>query len=163
MGKNYIAPIYCKFVHRKLANLVLQRRDWLHNVYNKFGTEYEVRENLTLQKKILFNSIDKKLEGYQKWIHNSKTIFVKKNSNSAPIKVNSSKTIDDIINSLPQAAEKTLPSTVTEASNPPAPSQNENPQPRTSYAQVVSAPNTNTPKSQRSMKKVTLVNFKSRY
>lgn len=84
-GKNYIPPIYCKFLNRSVALHILQSwKRCLRNERNVYGQPLEVRHNLTPANRILWDDIQSKLVSYKyKFISNWK-IFVKKERNSRP-------------------------------------------------------------------------------
>ena len=87
LGKNYIPPIYVKVVNRHLALHILKKRYLLRNCRNRYGDKFEIRENLTLTRRLLWASVQEKLNTYRfKWVKNGQ-IFVKKTHNSYPIKI----------------------------------------------------------------------------
>ena len=99
-GKDYIPSIYVKFVNRFLAQFVLERKNWLKKYRNRFGGKFFVRENLTLNRRILWDLVESKLHSYKfKWIKNGK-IFVKKYAKSRPIHVQSELVLDQLITNL---------------------------------------------------------------
>ena len=86
IGDRYIAPIYCRFVNRKLAMEVLKRKHLLKNVRSKRGDRFFVNETLTLQRRLLRDRAKKSLTTYKfHWVKNG-TIFAKKNENTRPIR-----------------------------------------------------------------------------
>ena len=92
-GKKYIPSIYVKFLNRFIAQRILKSKNLLRNFRNRFGGKYEVKPNLTLKRRLLWDSTECELESYQfKWITNG-NVFVKKNSASRPIKVESELTL----------------------------------------------------------------------
>ena len=98
IGDRYIAPIYCRFVNRKLAMEVLKRKHLLKNVRSKRGDRFFVNETLTLQRRLLRDRAKKSLTTYKfHWVKNG-TIFAKKNENTRPIRVYSEATLDKLIN-----------------------------------------------------------------
>ena len=89
-GRNYIAPIYCKFVNRFNAQYILDDRNCLRNCKNKFGQPLYVKENLTYKNKLIWDSAQSDLGSYQfKYIKNWK-IFVKKDPGAKPIQIRDS-------------------------------------------------------------------------
>ena len=94
LGKQYIAPIYCKFLNRHIIIDILARRKMcLKNVKNIYGQPIEVKHNLTLENRALWNDVHSMLADYKfKYINNWK-IFVKKDARSPPIHVTSYKTL----------------------------------------------------------------------
>ena len=97
LGRKYIPPIYCRFLNRSLARMILERsKHELINAVNQYGDPLQVRQNLTLINRLLWEEVNSKLVSFRyKWITNGK-IFVKKDGKSKPINVIS----DDILNEL---------------------------------------------------------------
>ena len=109
LGRRYIPAIYVKFVNRFLAHLVLKRKKRLNNYRNKFGQKFSVRENLTLKRRLLWESVNSKLVTYRfKWIRNGK-IFVRKDDQSRAVMIGS----DDDLEQLLSAQRELKPSTRT--------------------------------------------------
>ena len=97
-GSRYIPPIYCLFVNRSVATMILQRKSMLNNVRNNRGDRYEIKENLTYDRRLLKERVDNELTSYQySWVRNG-TIFVKKSSRSRPIAVQSNEFLNKLIN-----------------------------------------------------------------
>ena len=97
-GSRYIPPIYCLFVNRSVATMILQRKSMLNNARNSRGDRYEIKENLTYDRRLLKERVDNELTTYQySWVRNG-TIFVKKSSRSRPIAVNSNEFLNKLIN-----------------------------------------------------------------
>ena len=96
-GKQYISSIYVKFVNRFLAHIVLERKNRLKKFRNRYGGKFFIRENLTLNRRMLWDLVESKLHSYRfKWIKNGK-IFVKKYAKSWPIKVQSELVLNQLI------------------------------------------------------------------
>ena len=97
LGKNYVAPIDCRFVNRSVAMMVMKRRSMLKNVKNSRNQNYDVEENLTLPRRLLKDRVEKELPSYRfKWVKNG-NIFVRKDSSSEPIKLFTDKMLDELI------------------------------------------------------------------
>ena len=70
----------------------------LKNTRNQWGEPYEIRQNLTLNRRLLWNLINDKLEHFKfKWVRRGGDIFVRKNTNSKAIKIISERVIDDLL------------------------------------------------------------------
>lgn len=96
-GNRYIAPIYCRFVNRKLANHIMNKRHLLKDVRSKRGDRFFVKETLTLQRRLIRDRAQSTLTSYKfKWVKNG-SIFVRKNEYARPIRVNSEATLDTLI------------------------------------------------------------------
>ena len=100
LGRNYIPPIYCKFLNRSLVHEILRRRkQCLRNVRNRFGKPFWVEENLTPTRRLLWESVQSGLQNFRfKWIR-SGDIYVKKADGHLPVKITS----DDVMNELASA------------------------------------------------------------
>ena len=97
-GRNYIPSIYGKFVNRFLAQEILKRKNRLKNWRNKLGGKFSLKPNLTLNRKMLWESTEEKLPDYRfKWITNG-NIFVKKDTVSRRIKVESEFVLEQLAN-----------------------------------------------------------------
>ena len=78
LGRKYIAPIYCKFLHRSLVHEILERKHFLRYTRNEFNEPYEIKQNLTPNRRLLWNSVQEKLEHFRfKWVKRG-GIFVSK-------------------------------------------------------------------------------------
>ena len=83
-GKQYLPPIYVKFVHRSVVHEILRKRHLLRNAQNekygiKYGQKYGIRENLTLCRKILLERCEKELTSYRYgWVKNGNILVRKK-------------------------------------------------------------------------------------
>ena len=53
LGKNYIAPIYCKFVNRSVVHAILEKRHLLKNIRNEANQPYLIKSNLTPTRRLL--------------------------------------------------------------------------------------------------------------
>lgn len=96
-GRDYIAPIYCKFVNRYNAQYILDERECLRNCTNVYGQPLFVRENLTFSNKILLDSAQSDLNTFKfKYISNWK-IFVKKDFNTKPIRIKSEGVLSELV------------------------------------------------------------------
>ena len=96
-GRYYIPPIYCQFVNRSVARLVVERKGMLKYAKNSRGENYMVKENLTLRKRLLNERVLKELHTFKyKWVKNG-SIFVRKLEGSHAIKVKSEDVLDDLL------------------------------------------------------------------
>lgn len=85
-GKDYIPPIYCKFVSRSLAKLCIDKKHYIRKLTIN-DKDIFIRENLTFNRRSLMDRVQKQLHSYQyKWAKNGK-VFVKKSKNSRVIRV----------------------------------------------------------------------------
>lgn len=99
MGNHYIPPIYCKLVNRYRARDIVQQFNKMKNPLTKFGTPFKVCENLTFERRALWEAVGTKLpSSTRKWIKNGK-IFLKKSPSSFPTKVTSQEALDRLLNS----------------------------------------------------------------
>ena len=97
VGKDYIPPIYCRFVNRSVAMLIMKRKRLLKNARNRLGQKFFIEENLTLQRRLLKDRAENQLHSYHfKWVKNG-NIFVRKHRRSNPIKISSEKILDELI------------------------------------------------------------------
>ena len=97
-GKNYIPPIYVKFVRRSVAQDILKRKRSLV-AKNRFGQPYFISENLSVFRRKLMDRIKNELHSYALgWVSNG-SIFVKKDKSSLskPIKVNTDQKLQELI------------------------------------------------------------------
>ena len=53
LGNRYIPSIYCLFVNRHVANEILRRRSMLHNARNYWGERFEIKENITQERRLI--------------------------------------------------------------------------------------------------------------
>ena len=96
-GKNYLPPIYCKFVHRSVVLAILRKRHLLQNAKNQFGQKYIIKQNLTLCRRRLWEKAEKELTSYQYgWIKNG-NILVKKNSSTRAIKITGQRKLQELL------------------------------------------------------------------
>ena len=96
-GRNYIPAIYVKFVNRFVARKILKRKHQLKNFRNRYGGKFSICENLTLTRRLLWDSTESELSSYRfKWIRNG-NIFVKKDAKSRPIKIVSENVLNQLI------------------------------------------------------------------
>ena len=110
LGKNYIAPIYCKFLNRSLVHAILRKKHLLKNVRNEFNQPYFIEENLTLNRRLLWDSVEEKLGHFKfRWTKKG-DIFVRENANAKVIKVINERVIEEL------AAKKALPAPSSQAS-----------------------------------------------
>ena len=97
MGRDYIPPIYCKFVHREVVHAILQRKHWLKHEVNTRGKKFIISENLTLIRRKLKEKVENELTSYRfKWVKNG-NIFVKKTPQSRPIKITDDEVLQHLI------------------------------------------------------------------
>ena len=97
MGKKYIVPIYCKFVNRSIVHEIMRRRHLLKNVRNALNNPYIIEENLTPNRRVLWESVQKKLTNFRsKWVFRG-SIYVRKHANSEKIKVISEHVLNDLV------------------------------------------------------------------
>ena len=106
LGKRYIAPIYCKFVNRSLANTIFERRHLLNNVYNIYNTKFEIKENLTYHRRMLLESVESELGHLKSWTKNGK-IYVKESAEQKPIRITDDDTIKDLARKHPKTESAT--------------------------------------------------------
>ena len=103
MGRNYIMPIYCKFLNRSVVHEILRRRHLLKNARNELNNPYIIRENLTFNRRLLWDSVQENLGHFRyKWVKRGK-IYVRQHANSEVIKVLSERVLNDL------TAKKSLP------------------------------------------------------
>ena len=96
-GETYIPPIYVRFINRQLAFNIMQRRYLLKNERNCYNEKFFIRENLTLQRRLIRDRAKDELTSFQfQWVKNG-VIFVKKNSRSRPIRVLSEAVLKKLI------------------------------------------------------------------
>ncbi len=96
-GDRYIAPIYCRFVNRQLANLIMKRRFRLKNERNNRNEKFNIKENLTLQRRLLHDRARTELTSYRhQWVKNG-SVFVKKSNDSRPIRLHSEVDLERLI------------------------------------------------------------------
>ena len=97
MGQNYIMPIYCKFLNRSVVHEILRRRHLLKNARNELNNPYIIRENLTFNRRLLWDSVQENLGHFRyKWVKRGK-IYVRHHANSKVIKVLSERVLNDLI------------------------------------------------------------------
>ena len=102
LGTAYIAPIYCKFLNRSLFYKILEREHWLRGQFNIFGEEFSIHENLTLNRRVLWSSVQEKLDHFQfKWVKNG-CIYVREKPRSRIIKIVSDHVIDELTKATPK-------------------------------------------------------------
>ena len=122
LGRSYIPPIYCKFLNRYFAQEILDRRSCLKGHKNTFGQPIFVSENLTFAKRVLWDSVNAKLDSYKhKYINNWK-IFAKKDHGNRPVHVTSDQVLDKLVS---DAASTPTPVNPVQENPPPI----ENPPP----------------------------------
>lgn len=105
LGKKYIPPIYCRFVNRSLMLLCLERQSWLKNVRNRFGQKIFLKENLTLERRQLWERVKNELHSFRfKWIKDWK-IMVRKDEHSKPMRIYSEKVLESLLKDQPAAPD----------------------------------------------------------
>ena len=115
LGRKFIAPIYCKFLHRSLVHRILERKHLLKHTRNKFNEPYEIKQNLTLNRRLLWSSVEEKLSHFRfKWVKKGGDICVKEHANSKVIKVISERVLDELL------AKHPAPKSTPQASNEPS-------------------------------------------
>lgn len=112
-SKKYIPPIYCRFVNRSIMLLCLERKNWLKNVRNKVGQRIFLKENLTLERRQLWERVENELHSFRyKWVKDWK-ILVRKDAYSKPIRIHCEKDLDKLVAEQPEKAvciaDKTSP------------------------------------------------------
>ena len=96
-GRDYIPPIYCQFVNRSVAILVMKRRRMLRNARNSVGQKYDVEENLTLHRRLLKDRVENELHSYKfKWVKNG-SVYVRKNSRCNALKIDTVQTLEELL------------------------------------------------------------------
>ena len=58
LGKKYIEPIYCKFLNRSVVHEILRRKHLLKHARNEHNGPYFIKENLTLNRRLLWDSVE---------------------------------------------------------------------------------------------------------
>ena len=97
-GKNYLPPIYVKFVHKSIVQLILRKRYLLDGIKNQYGQNYAIQQNLTLPRRQMWAKVMDKLTSYRFiWIHNGK-IFVRKDRSSRAIMISGDHKLQELIN-----------------------------------------------------------------
>lgn len=97
LGRKYIPPIYCRFVNRQLATQILKKKSLLKNVRNERNEPFFIKENLTLQRRLLREKARENLTSYKyQWVRNG-SIFVKRDRYSRPIRIVSEAQLDELI------------------------------------------------------------------
>ena len=97
MGRNYIMPIYCKFLNRTVVHEMMRRRHLLKNMRNEYNMPYTIHENLTPNRRLLWDSVQKKLGHFRfRWVKRGK-IYVRERADSAVIQVISERVLTDLI------------------------------------------------------------------
>ena len=97
MGKKYIVPIYCKFVNRSVVHEIMRRRHLLKYARNERNDPYIIEENLTPNRRLLWDSVQEKLTHFKsKWVYRG-SIYVRKHANSKKIKVVSECVLNNLI------------------------------------------------------------------
>ena len=96
-GKNYLPPIYCKFVHKSVVHEILRKRYLLKNMRNRYGQKYVIQQNLTLCRRKLWTRIRNELTSYKfSWVHNGK-LFVRKQRNTRPIYITGERKFEELL------------------------------------------------------------------
>ena len=96
LGKHYIPVIYCRFVNRHLAEVVKQF-NLLKNPLSIYGKPFRICQNLTLERRKIWDSLENTLETFQaKWVQNG-NIFAKKDAHSHPVKINHHKVLEKLL------------------------------------------------------------------
>ena len=115
LGKKFIPPIYCKFLHRSLVHKILERKHLLKQTRNKFNEPYEIKQNLTLNRRLLWNSVEEKLSHFRfKWVKKGGDICVKEHMDSKTVKVVSERVLDELL------AKHPAPKSTPQASSEPS-------------------------------------------
>lgn len=101
LGDRYLPSIYAKFTRRKTAHTCMEKRHLIRNLKNYKGQEIFLRENLTLDRRMLWDRVDKELHSFAyKWVKNGK-IFVRRFPKSRSIKILSEKVLDELLKKQP--------------------------------------------------------------
>ena len=96
-GKNYLPPIYCKFVHKSVVHEILRKRHLLKNMQNRYGQKYVIQQNLTLCRRRLWTRIQNELTSFKfSWIRNGK-LFVRKQRNTRPINITGERKFQELL------------------------------------------------------------------
>ena len=130
-NKSSVPPIYCKFVHRSLAHKILRRSHWLKSKPNRIVNKIQIKPNLTLIRRTLFERAEKELKTYKHTWSKNGNVFVRKNNRSKAIKVNTEEKLEELIASKrkfrkpaasenPQVKEPAVQTLPTTASTKPA-------------------------------------------
>ena len=98
LGSRYIPPIYCRFVNRSLVHKILNaQKHCLRNARNEYGQPYSVKINLTLNRRLLWDDVEKKLSRcHSKWVSKNGNIFVKEHGHSRAVQITSKQTITNL-------------------------------------------------------------------
>ena len=71
MGHKYIPVLYCKFVNQYWATDIVTRFSFMNNPLNKYGMPFKVCENLTFERRSIWETVKDKLVSYPyKWVKN---------------------------------------------------------------------------------------------
>lgn len=106
-GENYIPPIYCKFMSRNLARECLNRRNKI-KLLNDRNQRIFLRENLTQNRRMLFERAQNELHSYAfKWVKNGK-VFVKQSNSSRVIKILTEESLQNLIERQSNSRHDTL-------------------------------------------------------
>ena len=96
-GKNYLPPIYVKFLHKSVVQLILRKRYMLEGVLNQYGQNYAIQQNLTLARRELWGKVMDELTSYRfVWIHNGK-IFVRKDKSSRAVLITGEHKLQELL------------------------------------------------------------------
>ena len=97
-SENYIAPIYCRFVNRWMAQKILSKSYLLKHERNSLNGKYYVSQNLTVLRRLIWERAETSLTSYQfKWVSKNGKIYVKKNKWAKPICLMTNKDVDRLI------------------------------------------------------------------
>ena len=125
-GKNYLPPIYCKFVHKSVVHEILRKRHLLKNMRNRYGQKYVIQQNLTLCRRKLWTRIQNELKSYKfSWVHNGK-LFVRKQRNTRPINITGERKFQELLD------KQNCPTKPSNEDNPAVPSTSQDKAPSTS-------------------------------
>ena len=143
LGKKYIPPIYCKFLHRSLVHRILEQRHLLKGQFNRYGDPLDITENLTPKRRLLLEAVETKLNSFnKKWVKNG-DIFVKKYPKSRPIKIVNEASLNKLLENessrlIPTKSLGTEPKHGTAKATPASTSKVKSQGP--SYAEISEAP-----------------------
>ena len=95
--EKYIEPIYCKFLNRSVVHEILRRKHLLKHARNEHNGPYFIKENLTLNRRLLWDSVEEKLGHFRyKWVKRG-NIYVRERANSKVIKVLSERVLNELV------------------------------------------------------------------
>ena len=86
-------------MQRCVAREIIDRRDEVASVKNRFGDYYSIKENLTFYRRKLYKRVEKELTSFKYgWIENS-AVYVKKERHPScrPIKITTEEKLEELL------------------------------------------------------------------